>query len=165
MVMMADAFGADARLVAFMQYLRVIFVTLAAALIAGLFVDTAAAPRPREELVPGDRPAGFGAAIAIVVAGGLLGRLLRLPSPYFLGAVILGGIVHLGFGVPLQLPEWLLAVPTASSDGAIGLNFTRTILMPRGPRPAADRRLHPGADGVLRRAGLPASAASSASTR
>ena len=47
MVLMADAFGADARLVAFMQYLRVIFVTLGAAGIARLWVDTSGiAPPP-----------------------------------------------------------------------------------------------------------------------
>ncbi|HET7598096.1 MAG TPA: AbrB family transcriptional regulator, partial [Burkholderiales bacterium] len=38
MVLMAEAFGADAQLVAFMQYLRVIFVAAAAAIVARLFV-------------------------------------------------------------------------------------------------------------------------------
>ena len=129
MVMMAEAFGADARLVAFMQYLRVIIVTLAAALIAGLFADTAAVPPPEKEWFPAIDPAGFGAVIAIVVAGGMMGRLLRLPSPYFLGSVILGAILHLGYGVPLQLPEWLLAVAYGIIGWRIGLNFTRTILI------------------------------------
>ena len=128
MVMMAEAFGADARLVAFMQYLRVIVVTLAAALVAGLFVDTSAAPSPARNWFPAIEPAAFGAAVAIIVAGGLAGRLLRLPSPYFLGSVLLGGIAHLGFGVPLQLPEWLLAVSYGIIGWRIGLAFTRPIL-------------------------------------
>jgi membrane AbrB-like protein len=46
MVLMADAFGADARLVAFMQYLRVILVTVGAALIARLWVDTSGVTVP-----------------------------------------------------------------------------------------------------------------------
>ena len=40
MVLMAGAFGADQRLVAFMQYLRVIFVSMTAALVAKMWVDT-----------------------------------------------------------------------------------------------------------------------------
>ena len=55
-------------------------------------------------------------------------RLLRLPSPFFLGAVILGSILHLGFGVPLQLPQWLLATSYVLIGWAIGLNFTSGIL-------------------------------------
>ena len=40
MVLMAGAFGADQRLVAFMQYLRVIFVSMTAAIVAKMWVDT-----------------------------------------------------------------------------------------------------------------------------
>ena len=129
MVIMAEAFGADARLVAFMQYLRVIIVVLAAGLIAGFLADAPAAPAPpRDWFAPID-PAAFGAAVAVIVAGGLAGRLLRLPSPYFLGSVILGGVVHIRFGVPLEMPALLLAASYAVIGWRIGLNFTRTILV------------------------------------
>ncbi len=129
MVMMAEAFGADARLVAFMQYLRVIIVIMAAGLIASLFVDTAAVPAPTKDWFPRLDPVAFGATIAVIAAGGLAGRLLRLPSPWFLGSAILGGIVHLRYGLPLQLPPWLLAASYAVIGWRIGLNFTRTILI------------------------------------
>ncbi|TIX04300.1 MAG: AbrB family transcriptional regulator, partial [Mesorhizobium sp.] len=46
MVLMAGAFGADQRLVAFMQYLRVIFVSMTAALIARMWVDTSGVEPP-----------------------------------------------------------------------------------------------------------------------
>jgi uncharacterized protein len=107
----------------------VIIVTIAAALIARLFVDTAGVPAAAKEWFPEIDPVGFGAVIAIVVAGGAAGRLLRLASPYFLGSVILGGVLHLGYGVPPQLPEWLLAVSYGIIGWRIGLNFTRTILL------------------------------------
>ena len=83
MVLMADAFGADARLVAFMQYLRVIFVSMAAALIARLWVDTSGVePAPIVWFPPIVWPA-FAATLAIAAGGAAAGRLLRfLPAPF-----------------------------------------------------------------------------------
>lgn len=128
MVLMADAFGADARLVAFMQYLRVIMVSLAAALIARLWVDTSGVEPPAVVWFSAiDWPA-FGAMIGVAVIGSVLGYLLGIPSPYFVGAMIVGATLHLGFGVSLQLPEWLLAIGYALIGWSIGLNFTRPIL-------------------------------------
>ncbi|MCA0019272.1 AbrB family transcriptional regulator, partial [Mesorhizobium sp. B264B1A] len=62
------------------------------------------------------------------LVGGLAGRLCRLPSPSFLGTFIFGAVIHLGLGVPMQLPPWLLAVSYAMVGWSIGLNFTRPIL-------------------------------------
>ena len=128
MVLMADAFGADARLVAFMQYLRVIFVSMAAALIARLWVDTSGVePAPIIWFPPIDWPA-FAATLAIAVGGAAAGRLLRIPAGTFLGPMIIGIALHLGGYVELQLPPWLLAMSYAVIGWSIGLNFTRTIL-------------------------------------
>lgn len=127
MVLMAGAFGADQRLVAFMQYLRVMMVTLGAAVVARIWVDTSGVEIPRVWFPAIEWPA-FGATIALAVGGALLGRLLRLPTPYLLGAMILAGIAHVGFDVPLQLPQWLLAACYALVGWSIGLNFTPAIL-------------------------------------
>lgn len=128
MVLMAGAFGADARLVAFMQYLRVIFVSATAALIARLWVDTSGVQPSDTVWFPAIQWAAFAATLLIAAAGGLIGHLLRLPSPYFLGAMILGAGLHLGLDVPMQLPEWLLAASYMLVGWAIGLNFTSAIL-------------------------------------
>ena len=128
MVLMADAFGADARLVAFMQYLRVIFVTVAAALIARLWVDTSGVTVPATVWFPTIETKAFAATIVVALAGGGLGRLLRLPSPYFLGALILGAGLHLGGLTDFQVPEWLRAISYALIGWTIGLNFNRAIL-------------------------------------
>jgi hypothetical protein len=42
MMVMADAYGADARLVAFMQYVRVVMVAIVASIIARLWVHAPA---------------------------------------------------------------------------------------------------------------------------
>ncbi len=128
MVLMADAFGADARLVAFMQYLRVIFVSVAAALIARMFVDTSGVEAPALVWFPAIDGPAFATTILVAVVGGGLGYLLRLPSPYFLGTMILGAAIHLGAGMSMQLPEWLLAISYALVGWSIGLNFNRAIL-------------------------------------
>ncbi|WP_192254770.1 AbrB family transcriptional regulator [Mesorhizobium silamurunense] len=127
MVLMAGAFGADQRLVAFMQYLRVIFVSMTAALVAKMWVDTSGVEVPPIIWFPPIDPSAF-AAIGIAIVGGLLGKLLRLPSPFFLGTFIFGAVIHLGFGVQMQLPPWLLALSYAMVGWSIGLNFTRPIL-------------------------------------
>ncbi|MDH4988369.1 AbrB family transcriptional regulator [Aminobacter anthyllidis] len=128
MVLMADAFGADARLVAFMQYLRVIMVSIAAAVIARLWVDTSGVEAPGIEWFPSIVWPAFGAMVGVAVVGGTLGYMLRIPSPYFVGAMLVGAVVHLGFGIELQLPEWLLAIGYTLIGWSIGLNFTRPIL-------------------------------------
>lgn len=128
MVLMADAFGADARLVAFMQYLRVIMVSIAAAVIARLWVDTSGVEAPGIEWFPSIVWPAFGAMVGVAVVGGTLGYMLRIPSPYFVGAMLFGAAVHLGFGIELQLPEWLLAIGYTLIGWSIGLNFTRPIL-------------------------------------
>ncbi|ESX06509.1 ammonia monooxygenase [Mesorhizobium sp. LSJC268A00] len=128
MVLMAGAFGADQRLVAFMQYLRVIFVSMTAALVAKMWVDTSGIEVPAIVWFPLIEPAAFAATLGVALVGGLLGRLCRLPSPFFLGTFIFGTIVHLGFGAAMQLPPWLLALSYAMVGWSIGLNFTRAIL-------------------------------------
>lgn len=128
MVLMADAFGADARLVAFMQYLRVIFVSVAAALIARTFVDTSGVEAPAVVWFPPiDWPA-FATTAVVATVGGALGYLIKLPSPFFLGAMLFGAALHLGLGLDLQLPEWLLAASYALVGWSVGLNFNRLIL-------------------------------------
>jgi membrane AbrB-like protein len=128
MVLMAEAFGADARLVAFMQYLRVIFVCLAAALIARFFVDVSGVEAPATVWFPHIEWPSFAATLGVALAGSLLGRLLRLPTPYFLGSLIVGVTLHLGAGVDFQLPPWLVAVSYMAIGWTIGLKFNRKIL-------------------------------------
>lgn len=124
MVLMAGAFGADERLVAFMQYLRVIVVTAASALVARMWMEGSAAELPQPDwLAPVDLPA-FAATIAIAAAGALLGRLARLPSPYFLGPLFLAVPLELGGLLTIELPEWLLAVSYTAVGWTIGLKFT-----------------------------------------
>lgn len=143
MVLMAGAFGADQRLVAFMQYLRVILVSMTAALVAKMWVDTSGLEVPPVVWFPEIDPQPFAATIGMALVGGLAGRLCRLPSPFFLGSFIFGTVIHLAGG---QL-----------RDGRLGdrPELHQADLAPRGTRFAADHRFDRRADRVLRRPCLP----------
>ncbi len=100
----------------------------AAAILARLWVDTSGVEVPATVWFPAIDPKPFAATLAIALVGAGAGRLLKLPSPYFLGTMILGTVLHLGAGIDFQLPQWLLAVSYAAVGWAIGLNFTMPIL-------------------------------------
>jgi uncharacterized protein len=126
MVLMAGEFGADQRLVAFMQYYRVILVTATAAAVARLWVGETAGT----EIVwfPAIAPDALAATVLVVVAGPWVGQLLRLPSPQFIGTMVLAFALKAGLGISYQLPEWLLAASYAIIGWSIGLKFSRATL-------------------------------------
>ena len=78
-----------------------------------------------------DWPA-FLVTLAVAAAGGALGWLLRLPSPYFLGAFALGLALHLWLGTQFQVPHWLMAATYVAIGWTIGLKFDRAMLLHAG---------------------------------
>jgi membrane AbrB-like protein len=127
MVLMAEAFGADAQLVAFMQYLRVIFVAAAAAIVARLFVGVSGSAGGIEWFPPIE-PGPFASTIALVVLGGLIGAKLGVPAGVLLVPMIVGTVLHVAGVAYFQLPEWLLVLSYALIGWNIGLGFTRQIV-------------------------------------
>lgn len=127
MVLMAGSFGADQRLVAIMQYLRVIIISISASLIASLWIDTTRIEEPDITWFP-PLETGLLVTLAVAVTGASLGKLLRLPSPFFLGAMFIGMGLHLGTGMEFHLPPWLLGMSYAMIGWHVGLGFTRPAL-------------------------------------
>ncbi len=127
MLVMADAYGADIRLVAFMQYLRVVFVAAAASLVARYWAEVdAAGPEiiwfGPIHLIP------FLETLAVAVVGGFLGKWLRVPAGVFLLPFLLGSVLSVTGTLTIEIPEWLLAISYAMLGWNIGLGFTRPIL-------------------------------------
>lgn len=127
MVAMAGDFGADVRLVAFMQYLRVLFVATAAAVVARIGLgrdgDTA------QTLWFPALHSGFLLTLLVMVAGAWLGQRWRIPSGALLLPALAGATLQ-GTGVAtLQVPEWLLALAYALIGWSVGLRFTRPIFL------------------------------------
>lgn len=128
MVVMAEEFGSDARLVAFMQYLRVVCVALTASVIARFWVDTTGEVHPEIAWFPHIHWLPFAETLAVAVLGGIAGRLLRIPSGTMLVPLAAGAVLHSLGIVEIELPEWLLALTYALLGWRIGLNFTRRVL-------------------------------------
>ncbi|MFC4275869.1 AbrB family transcriptional regulator [Achromobacter aloeverae] len=132
MTLMAESYGADTRLVAFMQYLRVVCVAVVASLVAHLFVQGGTPQTPPPAAVVDwfepVSPWPFLATLVLAVGGAWLGGVLRIPAGALLLPMALGTALHLVEGVALELPPWLLALAYAFVGWNIGMRFTRPIL-------------------------------------
>lgn len=127
-VIMADAFGADARLVAFMTYLRVALVALAASLVARFAMPAGAAP-PAIDWFPPVAPIAFAQTAALIVAAMIVATLIRMPVGAIFLTMIVGILLQNFAGLQIELPPVLLAMSFALVGWSIGLRFTRDILL------------------------------------
>lgn len=127
MMLMAGSFGADARLVAFMQYLRVLIVAIIAPLVARLWVSPAAAASLVQQAAPFDGQ-GFAVALAVAAAGLALAVHFPFPAGTILIPMAIGGVLHVTGLVPVYLPDALLAVTYVVLGWSIGLSFTLPVL-------------------------------------
>jgi membrane AbrB-like protein len=122
MVLLSGSFGGDMRLVAVMQYLRVVVVAVTASLVGRLFGLTGGAHRP-EWLAPVAWPS-FAVLLAIIVVGGLLGPRVRIPAaPLLLPMIVTTVLQDVGL-VRVELPQLLLVASYVIVGWAIGLRFT-----------------------------------------
>ena len=129
MTIMAESYGADIRLVAVMQYLRVVGVAAVAALVARLFGVSADHGPAAIVWFPPVAWLPLAETLALAILGPVIARLLRIPAGAFLVPLVGGAaLTHLGW-VTIELPTWLLAASYAFVGWNIGLRFTRPLLM------------------------------------
>ena len=128
MIVMADAFGADARLVAFMLYLRVVMVALAAAVISRLFVSGTAVAAATPWFPP-VAALPFAETLGLIAGSIVITRLFRIPAGAILLPMFGGLLLQDLFGMQIELPPALLAVAYVAVGWTIGLRFTRDILL------------------------------------
>ncbi|WP_427911436.1 AbrB family transcriptional regulator [Ramlibacter sp. MMS24-I3-19] len=136
MMIMAEAHGADVRLVAFMQYLRVVCVSFTASLVAHWWIGHGPLPATTFHAVAAPSlfvaPASWSnVAITLVLAlgGAVLGVRLRLPAGALL-VPIFGGVALQDFGgVRIELPPLALAIAYAFVGWVIGSRFNREVLV------------------------------------
>ncbi|MCX7364720.1 MAG: AbrB family transcriptional regulator [Alphaproteobacteria bacterium] len=127
MTLMAESYGADVRLVALMQYSRVLIVAAVAALVARMF-GVAAHQAQAIVWFPPTNWIALAETLALAVAGPVAARYLRIPAGAFLVPLVVGAVlVHFGW-LHIELPPWLLAASYAFVGWNVGLRFTRPLL-------------------------------------
>jgi membrane AbrB-like protein len=128
-VAMADELGGDDRLVAFMQYLRVLVVSLFTPLLVPLAFPGAHAAGN----AAGGGPllgtaAGWALTIAASVVGAAVAIRLRIPAPVLLGPLLLTAVLTLSGAIDTTVPPLLRELGFALIGLYIGLGFERETL-------------------------------------
>ena len=129
MMLMSGAFGADARLVALMQYLRVVLVAAVASAVARLWLGPPGTVMPDPSWFAAVRWQDFIMTLMIAGLGGALGFRLRIPAGGLLLPMAIGAVAEAMGLVTITLPPWLLAMSYAFLGWSVGLGFTREILI------------------------------------
>jgi membrane AbrB-like protein len=127
-VAMADDLGADDRLVAFMQYLRLAVVVLFTPIIVAIaFPGGSSGGGTAHEQVLGTA-GDWALTIVVAAAGALLAPLLRLPAGAFLGPTLLAAVLTLTGVIDIAVPPLLREAAFAVIGLYIGLRFERETL-------------------------------------
>jgi membrane AbrB-like protein len=130
MTLMCEFYGADIRIVAFMQYSRIILV----AGIAAVFSKIAGISAYIEQssfldlVFPSINPYHFSQIIVFVAISILVGRIIRFPSISLLFALFAGVIVKNTGIMTIELPVWLMILAYSAIGWNIGLRFDRETL-------------------------------------
>ncbi len=129
MILLAEAYGADMRLVAVMQYARVICVAAAASLVARAYTPVASGGAAGMVWFPAVAWGPLAATLAVAAGGALVARRLRIPAGPLLLPLAAGVVLHDAGWLRIELPPWLLAVCYAGIGWSVGLRFTRPVLV------------------------------------
>lgn len=128
-VAMAGDLGGDDRLVAFMQYLRVLVITLLTPLLVPLAFGAHSQGGAGDEGALLGSAGGWSLTVAAAVVGAGLGRAARLPSPTLLGPLMLTSVLSLaGLSGEAEVPALARETAFALIGLRIGLGFDRHTL-------------------------------------
>jgi membrane AbrB-like protein len=128
MTLMSEDYGADMRLVALMQYLRVVCCAVVASFVARLWVTGSGGAAPQIDWLAPTPLAPFAATLALVAVGVVAGVSRRIPGGAMLTPLALGLILKSTGAMDLALPPWLLAISYAIVGWGVGARFTPDIL-------------------------------------
>jgi hypothetical protein len=123
--MMAEAHGADFRLVAFMRYLRVVLVAAAASVVALIFVPGGGSRFAAGFFPPVDL-LNLATTAAVALAGSILGAVTRIPAGVLLGPLAMGAVLNALGWARIELPPIVLIASFALIGWNTGLRSLAT---------------------------------------
>lgn len=129
MVLMSVDFGGDPRLVAYMQFLRVILVALVASIVARLWVTPGSHTIAAIDWFPAVAAGPLWETMALAVFGSIAGVKSRIPAGALLVPLFAGIALSCAHVMTMTLPPWLMAGGYALVGWSIGLRFSREIVI------------------------------------
>jgi len=128
MTIMSESYGADMRIVAFMQYSRVVCCALATMFVAHFSIETTPIHTAPIQWMQLTVHSDIAIKIGLVFLGVYFSKRYALPGGALLTPMILGFIVNIIYPIPTPLPTTLLAIAYALLGWGIGFRFTKQVL-------------------------------------
>jgi membrane AbrB-like protein len=129
MILMAGSHGADVRLVAFMQYLRMVTAVVVATVVAGWWTGLSVPAGTSVSWLVMPDALSFAATLVVIALGLVLASRISLPMGSPLIPMVLGAVVNIIGVVSIELPPWLLAPAYAVVGWQVGSRFDRPIVL------------------------------------
>lgn len=129
MILMSEHYGGDIRLVAVMQYLRVVGVAFVGTVVAKLWFGSAGTSQTAVAWLPSIAWGPLLATVTLASASAFAASALRIPAGAILVPLAISMVLNETKLLVISLPPWLLAASYAIVGWSIGLRFTRPILM------------------------------------
>jgi len=125
MVAMSEDYGADSRVVATMQYVRVVCVVTIGALVSRLIGVEGGGTQAhaRDIAVEGLNLLNFALSLGVIVFGIFVAK--RMPAGALMGPLLIGGALQLSGLLQITLPSWMLALAYGAIGSYVGLRFDR----------------------------------------
>jgi hypothetical protein len=123
MIAMSAGYGADPRIVAFMQYQRVTIVVLTASAVARVLLPHGV--HPQAAGTTAFDPLGFAETILVGALGAWGAIRLRVPAGPLLGPMVFGAVLHGAGLVRISVPAPAVDAAYVAIGLAIGLLYTR----------------------------------------
>jgi membrane AbrB-like protein len=126
-IVMARELGADERMVAVLQYLRVLLIVVLMPVVATVaYGASAGGSGPANDSPRPGWPVGLLFTVACSVVGVVAGRLVRLPVAALLGPMVVAAVVDLtGLAAGAEVPGPLVNAAFLVIGLQVGLSFTR----------------------------------------
>jgi membrane AbrB-like protein len=125
MVAMSEDYGADSRVVATMQYVRVVCVVMIGAIVSRLIgVEGGGTEAHSSDIeLQGINLLNFALSLAVIVFGIFVAG--KIPAGALMGPLLIGGALQLSGVMQITLPAWMLTLAYGAIGSYVGLRFDR----------------------------------------